>query len=77
MRRDRQWWAFSVLKDFLVYIRDTERMKLVEAMRDLDRSDSMQQVCEWFENHGGQKLIGEYRKAVSLRSMQKNGEPTA
>jgi hypothetical protein len=65
LRLDRQWWAFGVLKDFLVYIRDNEHGKLVEIMRALDRSDSMREVCEWFEQHGGEKLIGEYRKAVA------------
>ena len=65
LRLDRQWWAFDVLKDFLVYIRDNQHGKLIEVMRDLDRSDSMRQVCEWFEQHGGEKLIGEYKKAVA------------
>ena len=65
LRIDRQWWAFGVLKDFLVFIRDNERERLIEAMRDLDRSDSMRQVTEWFEGHGAEKLIAEYRKAVA------------
>jgi len=64
LRVDRQWWAFGVLKDFLLYIRESEHDKLLGAMRDLDRSESMQQVIEWFEQHGAEKLVTQYRKAV-------------
>ncbi len=67
LRIDRQWWAFGVLKDFLVYIRDSQHDKLLAAMRALDESDAMRQVIEWFEEHGAEKLVAEYRKAVAVR----------
>jgi hypothetical protein len=75
LRIDRQWWAFGVLKDFLVYVRDNEHDKLLSAMRDLDRSEFMRQVIEWFEDHGAEKLIADYRKAVGVRS-HSNASPS-
>jgi hypothetical protein len=60
---DRRYWAFLVLKDYLKLAKAIEATTVRDLIAELD-SDACVKVCEWLEEHGGSKVVGEYRKAV-------------
>ncbi|MGC8513861.1 MAG: hypothetical protein ACP5P1_12635 [Acidimicrobiales bacterium] len=60
---DRRYWAFLVLKDYLKLAKVIEATTVRDLVTELD-SGACVKVCEWLEEHGGSKVVGEYRKAV-------------
>lgn len=68
LAEDRRHWAFLVLKDYLKFAKSIEATTVENLTTELDLNACVK-VCEWLVEHGGSKVVGEYRKAVSASAV--------
>jgi hypothetical protein len=60
---DRRYWAFRVLRDYLKLAKAIQATTVKDLVTKLD-GDACLKVCEWLDDHGGARVVAEYRKVV-------------
>lgn len=62
----RQYWAYTVFRDYLKLAKATEAAEVADIVSYLDR-EHCDKACAWLEERGGSEIVAEYRKSMASK----------